>query len=206
MDNLRDFFEDFLISLDNASSEKEIWAAALEALAKVPLAGEIHVFYDDPALEDLIVPIAPARSRSRLLPPAPRPHPTPFMLRPQGHVEGLALVRSRTEPETLAPREGVRLDDGLWIYLSAVMHCTKAHLAHGAANAPQRLPPPISGRQRDVLGGLAEGKRQKEIAYNLGISENTVAYHVSQLRQRLGCNHSNEIVATAYLVGLLHPA
>lgn len=206
MDSLRDFFEDFLISLEHARSEKEIWAAALEALGKVPLAGEIHVFYDDPALEDLIVPIAPAAPLSRLRPSATRPEPAPFMLRPPGHVEGLALVRSRNEAEPVTPRESVRIDDGLWIYLSAVMHCTKAHLGHGAANSPRRLPPPLSKRQRDVLAGLAEGKRQKEIAYQLGISENTVAYHVAQLRQRLGCSHSNEIVATAYLVGLLHPA
>jgi hypothetical protein len=30
-----------------------------------------------------------------------------------------------------------------------------------------------------------------------------VAYHAARLRQRLGCSHSNEIVAAAYLSGLL---
>lgn len=205
MNSLRDFFEDFLISLENARSEDDIWAVALEALGKVPLVGEIHVFYDDPAMGDLIVPIA-ALSPPRL--PAPAPRPTPFMLRPKGQVEGLALVRNRDriESDPPAPRDSARIDDALWIYLSAVMHCTKAHLAQHASYVQRRLPPPLSGRQRDVLAGLAEGKRQKEIAYQLGISENTVAYHVAQLRQRLGCSHSNEIVATAYLVGLLHPA
>ena len=56
-----------------------------------------------------------------------------------------------------------------------------------------------------MLEGLAQGQRQKQIAYNLQISENTVAYHVAQLRRRLECSHSNEIVAAAYLAGLLTP-
>ena len=56
-----------------------------------------------------------------------------------------------------------------------------------------------------MLEGLAQGPRQKQIAYNLQISENTVAYHVAQLRRRLECSHSNEIVAAAYLAGLLTP-
>ena len=74
----------------------------------------------------------------------------------------------------------------------------------GPAAIPRQRPE-LSERQRDVLEGLAQGQRQKQIAYNLQISENTVAYHVAQLRRRLECSHSNEIVAAAYLAGLLTP-
>ncbi|QFI62607.1 LuxR family transcriptional regulator [Qipengyuania flava] len=120
----------------------------------------------------------------------------------------MALMQTGSDAaQQRAQREaaGATVDEGRWIYLSAIIHCTQAHLAQSGRAAIPRQRPELSERQRDVLEGLAQGQRQKQIAYNLQISENTVAYHVAQLRRRLECSHSNEIVAAAYLAGLLTP-
>lgn len=46
--------------------------------------------------------------------------------------------------------------------------------------------PALSGRERQILQLTAEGKSRKEIAYDLGISEKTVAFHKDNLKRKLG--------------------
>jgi hypothetical protein len=41
MGGLRNFFEDFLASLDHAESADAIWTAALDAIGRVPVSGEV---------------------------------------------------------------------------------------------------------------------------------------------------------------------
>ena len=77
---LRSHFEDFLVALDHARSDEEIWAAALDAAGKVPLAGAIRVFYRDAAVEDAILPLAPASN-----PRTPSKTGTPACPRGWGH-------------------------------------------------------------------------------------------------------------------------
>ena len=170
-------------------------------MGKVPLAGAIRVCYRDAVVEDAILPLAPASNPAHTVEERVPPHA-------RAPVEGMALMQTGSDAaQQRAQREaaGATVDEGRWIYLSAIMHCTQAHLAQSGPAAIPRQRPELSERQRDVLEGLAQGQRQKQIAYNLQISENTVAYHVAQLRRRLECSHSNEIVAAAYLAGLLTP-
>ena len=246
MGGLRNFFEDFLASLDHAESADAIWTAALDAIGRVPVSGEVHVFYRDTEEEQeaatapAIGTPRPANASSVAISAFPFGQAArdgadanagdigQFVERPdkgdRSTMQAIAITVDDTPCEGMAglpvvrdasaPNRGVlpedftddvtaALDDSYWIYLSAVMHFTYAYLEKIAGPAPKRLRPALSGRQADVLAGLAAGKRQKEIAYDLGISENTVAYHAARLRQRLGCSHSNEIVAAAYLSGLL---
>lgn len=56
-----------------------------------------------------------------------------------------------------------------------------------------RLPP----RQREVLGLLAEGQTNKEIAQRLGISPATVKIHVARLTSWLGAVNRTDAVARA---------
>ncbi len=62
---------------------------------------------------------------------------------------------------------------------------------------------PLSGRERDVLGLMAEGLANKQIAYRLGISEHTVKTHVAALFAKLHAGTRAEAVVTAARAGLL---
>lgn len=55
----------------------------------------------------------------------------------------------------------------------------------------------LTGRQTDVLRGLAAGLTSKEIASRLGLSVRTVDMHVARLMQRLDCRTRSEAVRVA---------
>jgi len=79
------------------------------------------------------------------------------------------------------------------------------------------LPPPVtqaltsrtrdsnlSNREREVLGLLANGKSNREIAGQLGIAEATVKCHVSVILMRLNAGDRTQAVVTALQRGLIH--
>jgi DNA-binding CsgD family transcriptional regulator len=55
----------------------------------------------------------------------------------------------------------------------------------------------LSPREREVLRLLASGSRNKDIARTLGISDNTVKFHVSNLLRKAGARSRAELVAQA---------
>jgi DNA-binding NarL/FixJ family response regulator len=55
----------------------------------------------------------------------------------------------------------------------------------------------ISGRQREVLQLLAEGRSMKEIAYTLGVKPGTVAFHKYRTMEALGLKSNAELVGYA---------
>ena len=57
-------------------------------------------------------------------------------------------------------------------------------------------------RQRQVLAGMARGQLNKQIAWDLGISEKTVKMHRALLLERLGVATSAEAIRTAVEAGL----
>lgn len=63
--------------------------------------------------------------------------------------------------------------------------------------------PPLTNRERQVLGLLADGLGNKQIAARLGISTNTVKTHLELLFEKLGVSSRTEAVATAARRGLL---
>ena len=58
---------------------------------------------------------------------------------------------------------------------------------------------PISAREEQVLGLILRGSRNREIAERLGISENTVKYHIASVYAKLGVVNRAEAVREAYL-------
>jgi len=79
------------------------------------------------------------------------------------------------------------------------------------------LPPPVSqaltsrtrdsnlsNREREVLRLLANGKSNREIAVQLGITEATVKCHVSVILMRLNASDRTQAVVTALQRGLIH--
>lgn len=62
---------------------------------------------------------------------------------------------------------------------------------------------PLTDREMQVLGLLAQGKSNKEIAAALSISERTVKFHVSSIMGKLGAGNRTEAVTVAAHRGLV---
>ena len=62
----------------------------------------------------------------------------------------------------------------------------------------------LTPRETDVLRLLVRGKRNKEIAYALGVSDRTVKAHRRRLMEKLEVSTLAEVVSIAERVGLLH--
>jgi DNA-binding NarL/FixJ family response regulator len=61
--------------------------------------------------------------------------------------------------------------------------------------------PKLTQRETEVLGLLIEGRRQKEIAAQLVISQKTVATHIQNLLGKFGVHSRAELLAHAYQLG-----
>ena len=70
--------------------------------------------------------------------------------------------------------------------------------------AAQRTAPPITAKERDVLTRIAAGQANKEIGAELGISEDTVKRHVSNILQKLEVNDRAQAAVEAIRRGIVH--
>jgi DNA-binding NarL/FixJ family response regulator len=61
----------------------------------------------------------------------------------------------------------------------------------------------LTGRQREVLQLVAEGKTTKEIASRLKISTKTVEFHRSSVMDQLGLRTTAELTRYAYIHGII---
>jgi len=62
---------------------------------------------------------------------------------------------------------------------------------------------PLTDRETEVLQALARGERNKEIAYNLGITERTVKAHLQSIYQKFNVDSRAAAVAVGAQKGLL---
>ncbi|WP_213957765.1 MULTISPECIES: LuxR C-terminal-related transcriptional regulator [unclassified Variovorax] len=72
----------------------------------------------------------------------------------------------------------------------------------GAADASRRPVEPLSERERDVLGLLAQAMPNKKIALALGLSIDTVKWHLKNIYGKLGVAGRDEAVAWMRVSGL----
>lgn len=78
-------------------------------------------------------------------------------------------------------------------------------LAASFVRAPEPLDgaEPLTPREREVLGLLAEGLANKAIAARLGISEHTAKFHVNAILAKLGVDSRAEAIVRAARLGLV---
>ena len=80
-----------------------------------------------------------------------------------------------------------------------------AYIVAGATSRDDERWPlePLTARERDVLAGLADGLSNKAIAVRLGISDETVKFHVSAIFGKLHASNRTDAVRQALRRGLI---
>ena len=61
----------------------------------------------------------------------------------------------------------------------------------------------LTSRELEVLGMLAEGLGNRQIADRLGLSDHTIKFHISSILDKLGASTRTEAVTTALRLGLI---
>jgi DNA-binding NarL/FixJ family response regulator len=67
----------------------------------------------------------------------------------------------------------------------------------------ERATATLSPRERQVLGMIASGLANKEIAYRLGVAESTVKFHVASIMSKLDAGSRTEAVAIGIRQGIV---
>ena len=65
------------------------------------------------------------------------------------------------------------------------------------------VPDPLTARELEVLAHLADGLSNKAIAARLGISDETVKFHLSAIFGKLGASNRTDAVRQALRRGLI---
>ena len=77
-------------------------------------------------------------------------------------------------------------------------------MAHGSGSGSPASPQTdLTERELEVLRGVAQGERSKEIAFRLGITERTVKAHLASIYNRLGVDSRAAAIAVASQKGIL---
>ncbi|HLO76282.1 MAG TPA: response regulator transcription factor [Magnetospirillum sp.] len=113
---------------------------------------------------------------------------------------GLAgFVPKRAEPKIVAHALSLVFDGGVYVppeYMALAGHDRRT--AEGDPGAR-----PLTPRQMDVLRGICAGHSNKQIAYDLTMSEATVKQHVNAVLKALGVHNRTEAAMAAQRQGLL---
>jgi FixJ family two-component response regulator len=86
----------------------------------------------------------------------------------------------------------------------AVLRCEQQRAEHARLLAYKNLAATMSPRESEVLGLLIRGKRNKQIAYEIGTTERTVKAHRRSIMEKLGVRSFAELVSLAERLGFLN--
>ena len=84
----------------------------------------------------------------------------------------------------------------------ALRRCEARRMEYDRVHALQALVASLTPREHQVFGLIVRGKRNKQIAYDLGTSERTVKAHRHSIMEKLGVNSLAEAVSIADRLGL----
>ncbi|MEG8102745.1 helix-turn-helix transcriptional regulator [Xanthomonas hortorum] len=104
--------------------------------------------------------------------------------------------RKRTEMELVAAIEEV-MQDASWFSQTLLEKLANVRRANRPSQAQSCGIAELTGRERDVLGLLAEGLADKEIAQQLSVAPNTVRNHVAALYSKIDVHSRGEAIVWA---------
>jgi len=115
------------------------------------------------------------------------------------------LLKDATPEELLAAIRVVAAGEAL-LAPAATRHLVDAFVSRPSLGRPDaRLVGELTGRERDVLGLVAQGLSNAEIAGRLVVSTATAKTHVSRILAKLGLRDRAQLVIAAYESGLIAP-
>ena len=115
------------------------------------------------------------------------------------------LLKDATPEELLAAIRVVAAGEAL-LAPAATRHLVDAFVSRPSLGRPDaRLVGELTGREREVLGLVAQGLSNAEIAASLVVSEATVKTHVARMLAKLGLRDRVQAVVFAYERGLVRP-
>ena len=103
-----------------------------------------------------------------------------------------AYIPKSLNPKIMQGIMKVIFAGGTYIPVSALSSAGSPKTAHA-----------LTRRQNEVLSLVAEGKSNKQIAYEIGVSEATVKLHINALLRALGVTNRTQAVITAQKQGIL---
>lgn len=113
---------------------------------------------------------------------------------PKGGVALISFAASRPNPQASSCLAYLNL-------LAAQFHL--AYMRFAPVDVTPEKSPPITRRERECLRWIARGKSSADIAAILGISENTVNFHIKKLLGKLEVHSRTVAVLRAQNMGLL---
>ena len=110
-------------------------------------------------------------------------------------------IPKRSDTKVLSGALKLMLDGGT--YFPPSVFETGSSSANSAQNGDKPKNKMLTNRQSEVLGLVAQGLSNKQIAYNMGVSEATVKLHINALLRSLGVTNRTQAVVTAQKMGLI---
>jgi NarL family two-component system response regulator YdfI len=118
-----------------------------------------------------------------------------YLLKDTDRATLFRAIRAAAHGEMLVPPEVIAR------ILSHAARGASASPASPANHTPREMV--LTEREREVLAGLVQGERSKEIARRLGVTERTVRAHLSTIYMKLNVDSRAAAVAVAIERGLL---
>jgi DNA-binding NarL/FixJ family response regulator len=114
-------------------------------------------------------------------------------------------VPKRAAPADLVKAIRSASEGEVYIYSSLVKVLVSDYLGRPQEKHSSENPEDLTQREYEVLGLIAEGLSNDDIAEQLTISRHTVARHRENLMRKLGLHNRGELVKYAIRKGLIEP-
>ena len=108
-------------------------------------------------------------------------------------------IPKRSEPKIMYNALKLTLDGGTYIPPAMIAPADDGITGSGRRSTGKTL----TRRQSQVLDLVAQGKSNKQIAFEIGVSEATVKLHINALLRSLKVNNRTQAVVTAQKMGLI---